>query len=51
LINGVQKIPEKWIINLKHHNIVEEIAKDLYIQIKGDAINEDDDWLEKYPGF
>lgn len=51
LINGVQKIPEKWITNLKHHKIVEEIAKDLYIQIKGDSTNEDENWWEKYPGF
>lgn len=51
LINGVQKIPKKWINNLKYHNIVEEVAKDLYIQIKGDSLNEDDDWWDKYPGY
>lgn len=51
LINGIQKIPKKWITNLKHQTIVEEVAKDLHLQIKGDSTNEDEDWCEKYPGF
>lgn len=51
LINGIEKIPTKWIANLKYNNIVEEVAKDLHTQIKSDSINEDEDWWEKYPGF
>lgn len=50
LINGVHSIPEKWIDNLRHKDIVETIAEDLYLGIKGDSFNMDEEWREKYPG-
>ena len=51
LINGIDKIPQKWINNLRYSEIVEQIACDLHIGVKGDYYISDDDWWEKYPGF
>lgn len=51
LINGIDQIPKKLIDNLKEYNIVKQIGEDLYIKIKGDSYNSDDEWWDKYPGF
>ena len=51
LINGLEKIPQKWITNLRYNDIVKQIGEDLHIQIKGDSLITDDDWWERYPGF
>jgi ADP-ribosylglycohydrolase len=51
LINGVHKIPEHWIRNLKGTKIVKQVAEDLYTRIKGDTYNPDKEWYAKYPGF
>ena len=51
LINGLEKIPQKWIINLRYNDIVKQIGEDLHIQIKGDSLKTDDEWWERYPGF
>jgi ADP-ribosylglycohydrolase len=51
LIYGLDNIPEKWISNLKNHEIIITIGEDLHIGIKGDSINSDKDWWDKYPGF
>jgi len=51
LINGIDKIPKKWINNLEDNRIVKEIAEDLYTRVKGDSFDQDDEWWEKYPGF
>lgn len=50
LINGPNRIPEKWQKNLEASNIVLEIAEDLAIRCKGDGIEPDRDWWNKYPG-
>jgi len=50
LINGMDSIPDQWIRNLRHHEIVEVVAEDLHIQVKGDSYESDDEWWEKYPG-
>lgn len=50
LINGTGSIPEKWINNLRHKEIVQTVAEDLYVGRKGDSYNMDEDWWEKYPG-
>lgn len=51
LINGIEKIPNKWIANLTGHKIVREVAEDLHIKVKGDSFNTDEEWWEKYPGY
>lgn len=51
LINGIDKIPEQWVRNLKGNEIVNQVAQDLYIKVKGDSFNTNDEWWEKYPGF
>ncbi len=51
LINGIEAIPEKWESNLRHIDIVKQVAEDLYIQSKGDHFDPDDEWWEKYPGY
>jgi len=51
LINGLSSIPEKWIRNLRYHNIVLEMAEDLHIGIKGDSFKRDQEWWDKYPGY
>lgn len=50
LINGIESVPVKWIDNLRNHEIVSEIAKDLHIKVKGDHIHSDKEWWKKYPG-
>ncbi len=39
-------IPQEWIDNLWYHNLVIEVANDLYIGFK-----DNEGWWEKYPGF
>ena len=51
LINGIDKIPAQWVRNLKGNEIVNQVAQDLYIKVKGDSFNTNDEWWEKYPGF
>lgn len=49
LINGIEQIPEKWILKLKNNDIVKEIANDLSIGCKSSRDNRDEDWRQKYP--
>lgn len=51
LINGIDKVPVKWINNLIGHEIVKELAEDLHIKIKEDSFYTDERWGKKYPGF
>lgn len=51
LINGLDRIPEKWIDNLIGHEIVSQVGADLHVKVKGDSYNLDDEWWEKYPGY
>ena len=48
LINGTESIPEKWKRNLQHIDIVNQVAEDLYEQVKGDYIRSNPEWWEKY---
>jgi ADP-ribosylglycohydrolase len=50
LINGMESIPEKWLSNLNSHNIVMEIAGDLYTQALLEERPTDEKWRDKYPG-
>ena len=51
LINGLNAIPEEWIVNLRYSDIVREIGKDLHTGIKEDGNDIDKDWWNKYPGY
>ncbi|MBE0650759.1 MAG: ADP-ribosylglycohydrolase family protein [Bacteroidales bacterium] len=51
LIHGIDKIPPKWIHNLKDSALVEQVGKDLHLRIKGNSSEPNDEWWEKYPGF
>lgn len=51
LIHGVDAIPEKLANNLQLSDLVCEMAEDLYIRVKGDMDNPNEDWCKKYPGF
>ncbi len=51
LINGYNQIPFEWRRNLIGEEIVRQVGEDLYIKIKGDSFNTDNEWVEKYPGF
>lgn len=51
LINGSDKIPQKWIENLRFIDIIEEISDDLYIGCKSSTYNCNEDWWKKYPGY
>lgn len=46
VINGESAIPKKWIENLRYNQLVRTVAEDLH----GSAFNQDEEWLEKYPG-
>ncbi len=48
LINGEEKIPQKWITNLIGNEIVKQVGEDLYIKAPNN-IYENLDWDEKYP--
>jgi ADP-ribosylglycohydrolase len=50
LINGESFIPAKWIEKLKYSSIVLQIAEDLHTRIKGDSLQPNSDWWDKYPG-
>jgi ADP-ribosylglycohydrolase len=51
LINGYESIPVKWRKNLVGQEIVKQIGEDLFIQVKGNTFEMDDEWWEKYPGY
>lgn len=51
LINGYNQIPIEWRKNLIGEEIVKQVGEDLFVKIKGDSIETDKDWWEKYPGF
>jgi ADP-ribosylglycohydrolase len=51
LVLGVQAIPPEWIENLEMVEIVEQIAQDMCTEVKGDSLNEDAEWCEKYPPY
>ena len=51
LINGYENIPLKWRQNLVGQEIVKQIGEDLFIQVKGNTFDMDDEWWEKYPGY
>lgn len=40
-----------WIKNFVEYNIVQQVAEDLYIKVKGDSLIYNDEWWDKYPGF
>lgn len=48
---GKAAIPAGWLENLQMADLVEEMAGDLFIQVKGDSFNEDAEWAEKYPPY
>ena len=37
------------IKNLEQVEFLTELAQDLYIQVRGDSFDFDDEWVEKYP--
>lgn len=49
LINGEKSIPVKWIKNLEGSKLVSQVGEDLFVRVKGDSFNTDDEWWEKYP--
>jgi ADP-ribosylglycohydrolase len=51
LINGYESIPLKWRLNLVGQEIVKQVGEDLFIRVKGNTFDMDDDWWEKYPGY
>jgi ADP-ribosylglycohydrolase len=50
LVNGLNAIPQKWIMNLRSNEIVREVGEDLHTSVKGNEMNPDDGWWDKYPG-
>ncbi len=48
---GKDAIPGEWVKKLKQADLVEEMAGDLFIRIKGDSNNNDPAWWQRYPGF
>ena len=51
LINGYESIPLKWRRNLVGQEIVKEVAEDIFLQVKGNTFEMDEEWWEKYPGY
>lgn len=51
LINGIESIPEQWQNKLMHHDLVRQVGEDLYIQVKGDHYESNEQWWGKYPGY
>ena len=51
LINGEFSIPINWIEKLRYSSIVFKVAEDLHTKIKGNSVESDNEWWEKYPGF
>lgn len=49
LINGSRSIPKNWIENLRERRIVNQMAVDLFLGIRGEPPFFDDDWSQKYP--
>jgi ADP-ribosylglycohydrolase len=48
---GERGIPEKWIRNLLHADIVREIGEDLHTGCPSDYYTLDERWWRKYPGY
>ena len=48
---GKAAIPAEWIQKLDQASLVEEVAGDLFIRVKGDSFQQDPAWWERYPGF
>jgi len=48
---GKSAIPSEWIKNLEQADLVEEVAGDLFIRVKGDSYEADPDRWDRYPGF
>jgi ADP-ribosylglycohydrolase len=48
LINGLNKIPEAWITNLRHYQLVEKMGKELFNGVKGNPDNPDKGLFDKY---
>lgn len=51
LIKGENALLEEWLINLKHKDIVIQVAEDLLTGIKGGIFIVDREWVNKYPGW
>jgi len=49
LINGLNKIPEAWIKNLRHYQLVEKMGKELYNEVKGNLLIPEKGLFDKYP--
>ncbi|MDZ7612776.1 MAG: ADP-ribosylglycohydrolase family protein [Flavobacteriaceae bacterium] len=49
LMNGVKSIPATWIDNLRERRLVNQMAVDLFLRVKGGFKEEDPEWSEKYP--
>lgn len=48
---GETSLPEEWLVNLMHRDIVIQVAEDLLTGIKGEIFVVDREWLTKYPGW
>lgn len=48
---GETVLPDEWQVNLKHRDIVIQVAEDLLTGIKGGIFIVDREWLSKYPGW
>jgi len=51
LIHGVSGIPPGWMDRLKYHELVLQVAEDLYNIRHGDYEKSASEWWNKYPGF
>lgn len=50
LINGYDSIPQRWKEKLKGEEIVQQVAEDLFVKVKGSEYSPDASWKERYPG-
>ncbi|MGL4292508.1 MAG: ADP-ribosylglycohydrolase family protein, partial [Bacteroidales bacterium] len=50
LVNSESAIPGDWISQLRHKEIVLQLAQDLLVTIKGGIYIADREWKRKYPG-
>lgn len=51
LLHGVSGLPPQWIDRLKYHELVIQVAEDLYNIRHGDYEESAGKWWDKYPGF
>jgi ADP-ribosylglycohydrolase len=49
LINGLERIPARWVSGLRHVDLVLQMSEDLAIGMKGNTYERDQNWMEKYP--